>query len=255
MQFVYRCQGVCRWRHVAMTTRTFMTIMSFCLRAVRNIVVEDGTQSYCTKHNQMPVGGSVPSRLIQCQCLYSETGSILIGRVLLWRLLGACVIGWRRDSVLQSRQPCRPPASDTVSSHTVCLWTPVWHCLLLAPRNSSGSVQDLAGTLECWVEMLTKLCLLTPPPPRLNSCEQSSDVNTTVLWLFFQDHPGEPVPEENFWTLWCKGRLTEADTPTIRLNATPSGLTSAHLHHSPHFFTGRMPFLLPNQRCQSTEDN
>jgi len=26
---------------------------------------------------------------------------------------------------------------------------------------------------------------------------------------FFPDHPGEPVPEENFWTLWCKGRLTE----------------------------------------------
>jgi len=22
------------------------------------------------------------------------------------------------------------------------------------------------------------------------------------------------VPEENFWTLWCKGRLTEIDTPT-----------------------------------------
>jgi len=29
------------------------------------------------------------------------------------------------------------------------------------------------------------------------------------------------VPEENFWTLWCKGRLTEADTLTIRLGATP----------------------------------
>jgi len=28
----------------------------------------------------------------------------------------------------------------------------------------------------------------------------------------FQDHPGELVPEENFWTLWCKGRLTEANT-------------------------------------------
>jgi len=26
----------------------------------------------------------------------------------------------------------------------------------------------------------------------------------------FLDHPGEPVPEENFWTLWCKGILTEA---------------------------------------------
>jgi len=38
---------------------------------------------------------------------------------------------------------------------------------------------------------------------------------------------------------------------TIRLGATPAGLTSAHLHHRP-FFTGRMPFLPPNQQCQST---
>jgi len=44
------------------------------------------------------------------------------------------------------------------------------------------------------------------------------------------------VPEENFWTLWCKGRFTEADTLTIWLGATPSGLTSAHLHHPPHIF-------------------
>ena len=36
---------------------------------------------------------------------------------------------------------------------------------------------------------------------------------------------------ENFWTLLCKGRLTEADTPTIWLGTTPSGLTGAHLHH------------------------
>ena len=30
----------------------------------------------------------------------------------------------------------------------------------------------------------------------------------------FWDHPEELVLEENFWTLWCKGRLTKADTPT-----------------------------------------
>jgi len=47
---------------------------------------------------------------------------------------------------------------------------------------------------------------------------------TTVLWSFFQDHPGKTVPEENFWTSWCKGRLREADTLTIRLGATPSGV-------------------------------
>jgi len=64
----------------------------------------------------------------------------------------------------------------------------------------------------------------------------------------------EFVPEENFWTLWCKGKLAEADTLTVRLGATPSGLTSAHLHYPP-FFTGRMSFLRPNQQCQSTEDN
>jgi len=46
----------------------------------------------------------------------------------------------------------------------------------------------------------------------------------------FRDHPGEPVPKDNFWTLWCKERLTEADILTIRLGATPSGPTSAHLH-------------------------
>jgi len=59
---------------------------------------------------------------------------------------------------------------------------------------------------------------------------------TTVLRPLFRDHAGEPVPEENFWTLWCKGRLTEADTPTIQLGATPLGLSSAHLHHPDIFY-------------------
>ena len=79
---------------------------------------------------------------------------------------------------------------------------------------------------------------------------------TTVLWPFFWDHPDDPVPEENFWILWCKGRLTEADTLTILpiwLGATPSGLTSVHLHRPPYFFADRMPFLPPNQQYQSTE--
>jgi len=75
---------------------------------------------------------------------------------------------------------------------------------------------------------------------------------TIVSRPFFRDNLGELVLEENFWTLWCKGRLTQADTPTIWLGVTPSGLTSAHLHHPLIFYTGRMP-LLPNQQRQSTE--
>jgi len=71
----------------------------------------------------------------------------------------------------------------------------------------------------------------------------------------FRDHSDELVPEENFWTLWCKVRLTEADTLTIHLGATPSRLTSAYLHHPAIIFTGRMPLLPPNQQHQSTEGN
>jgi len=69
--------------------------------------------------------------------------------------------------------------------------------------------------------------------------------------MVFRDHLGEPVPEENFWTLWCKGRLTEADTPTIRLGATPSGLASAHLHHPPHFLQTGCPSCHPNNSVKA----
>jgi len=109
-----------------------------------------------------------------------------------------------------------------------------------------------------------------PEPMRLSSYEARDSRNkektcndhllhyrhtTTVLRPFLRDHTGEPVPEEDFWTLWCKGRLTEVETPTIRLGAIPSGLTTAHLHHPSIYFTGRMPFLPPNHQCQSTEGN
>jgi len=73
---------------------------------------------------------------------------------------------------------------------------------------------------------------------------------TTILQPFFLDHPGELVPEENFWTLWCKGRLTEAKTPTTQLAATPSGLTSAHLHHPPFFYR---PDALPATQPTASE--
>jgi len=42
--------------------------------------------------------------------------------------------------------------------------------------------------------------------------------------------------KRNFWILWCKGKLTEEDTLTIWLGATPSGLISANLHHPPIFY-------------------
>jgi len=36
-----------------------------------------------------------------------------------------------------------------------------------------------------------------------NTATLEAHKTTTVLWPFFRDHPGEPVPEESFfWTLW-----------------------------------------------------
>jgi len=67
----------------------------------------------------------------------------------------------------------------------------------------------------------------------------ANDPHHNRFTALFPGPPGQPVLEENFWTLWCKGKLTEADTLTIRLGATPSGLTSAHLHHRPIFLQTR----------------
>jgi len=71
---------------------------------------------------------------------------------------------------------------------------------------------------------------------------------TNCDWLLLYYAMGEHVSEENFSTLWCKVRLREADTPTIRLGATPSGLASAHLHQPnppAHFLQARCPSCRP----------
>jgi len=79
----------------------------------------------------------------------------------------------------------------------------------------------------------------------------TNTTTTTVLRPFFWDHPGEPVPEENFWTLWSMGGLTEADTPTIQMGATPSGLTSAHRHHSPIVLQAGCPSCRPTNSVRA----
>jgi len=86
---------------------------------------------------------------------------------------------------------------------------------------------------------------------------QSTNVNTSTtphhrrFTGLFPDHPGEPVPEENVWILWCKGRLTEADTLTIWLGAIPSRQTSAHLHHAPYFLRAGCPSCRPTNSVKS----
>jgi len=45
----------------------------------------------------------------------------------------------------------------------------------------------------------------------------------------------------------------EAEAPTVLVGVTTTRLTVPHPYNPPRFFTGRMPFLPPNQQRQSTE--
>jgi len=56
-----------------------------------------------------------------------------------------------------------------------------------------------------------------------------------------------------FWIFMEQGKIMEAEAPTVRVGASPTGLTAPHPHNPPRFFTGRMSFLPLNQQRQSTE--
>jgi len=46
---------------------------------------------------------------------------------------------------------------------------------------------------------------------------------------------------EEIWTFMVQGKITEADTPTIRVGVTPSGLTSDPPPSSPIFMPDALP--------------
>jgi len=80
---------------------------------------------------------------------------------------------------------------------------------------------------------------------------------TLVVLPFFWDHPGEPVPEDDFWTDFIVQGKINRDSHIDH----PAGCHSSRTNQcppppSPHIFTGRMPFLpSSNQQYQSTEGN
>ena len=95
-------------------------------------------------------------------------------------------------------------------------WAEKW--VLLCPFGGAGSTSN---TMSPWPSLTS-----VPSGILIHPAVWQQQTTTTVLRPFVRDHPGEPVPEESFWTLWCKGRLTEADTPagrrSIRTNQCPS---------------------------------
>jgi len=121
------------------------------------------------------------------------------------------------------------------------------------PNNYNRSTRVASTAVTHRYVLMDRLRLgLSPPVDCIisHACNHTGTTphhTTTILRPFFRDQPGEPVPKENFWTLWCKERLTEADTLAIRLGTTPSRLTSAYLHHRPHLFY--RPDAFPDAHC------
>ena len=91
--------------------------------------------------------------------------------------------------------------------------SPCLHLFVRKLRNFSDN--NRTAVLFCYSWHLLFSFIVCRPALRLmcNNVEITIKTLKTYthnrLTAFFRDHPGEPVPEENFWTLWCKGRLTD----------------------------------------------
>jgi len=72
---------------------------------------------------------------------------------------------------------------------------------------------------------------------------------------FFQDYPGEPVPER--WNqsgfYWSKRQWVAEASAGLYASLHLAPDRQPRQHHTTLFFTGRTPFLPPNQQRQSTE--
>jgi len=119
--------------------------------------------------------------------------------------------------------------------------------------NWTGFVQARCSLFDNWTRLLQATCSLSCPNVICKALNHHHHT-TTILRPFFWDHPGEPVPEANFGLYNARGinRGEHTDRPagrhSIQTNQCPRP-------PSPIFFTGWMPFLPPNQQCQSTEGN
>jgi len=104
----------------------------------------------------------------------------------------------------------------SISWEVICYRNLLWVTVFLA-RHNIELLAPLTAYKTCSWNNNSKQSIdnFSHPPPQL-------------FYALFGDHPGEPVPEENFWTLWCKGRFTEADTLTI-----PAGRHSIRTNQCP----------------------
>jgi len=73
---------------------------------------------------------------------------------------------------------------------------------------------------------------------------------------FFRDYPGEPLPEGKTILDFTEARDSEWQWHQLgHMRVCTLLQTDNHASTPPLYFTGRLPFLPPNQQRQSTEGN
>ena len=88
-------------------------------------------------------------------------------------------------------------------------------------------------------------------------CLMGAYIHSYTLSLHFSGHfPGGPALAGNrvfpFWIL-MELRMMQMVLTTGAIRRAKLQSKCHHQHNNAHFSTGQMPFLSPNQQCQSTE--
>ena len=139
---------------------------------------------------------------------------------------------------------CGPLSSDWSPT---CITQNDWKCV-----NSTVTSATCAKLLS-----YSKLRNNTHCKPRNKNIQLNTHTHTPVERPFVRDYPGKPVPERKNQSgfYWSKRQWVAvgSDIHWVLCKSAPSSsqITTPAPHHS--VFTGRMPFLPPNQQHQSTE--
>ena len=87
----------------------------------------------------------------------------------------------------------------------------------------------------------------------IQQCQYTTRVHTPVLRLFFRDYPGETYQKgKPIWILLKQETVSGSGISWAICKSAPCSKQTPCEHPTTRFFTGRMPFLLPNQQRQST---
>jgi len=131
---------------------------------------------------------------------------------------------------------------------------PVCFCILKTQENIYAC-NSVSLVVVCAVHVLcfTHMCHFTGRLGSLydQSVNQHTHTRTHVhihLRPFFWDHPGELVPEDNFLTLWCKGRGRHTDYPA---GCHSSWTNQCPPPSSPIFVQARCPSCLPTNSVKA----